>query len=252
LQEDDDTPVLDSEVNLVNWEHPIGKKVSLNSSSICDKKHYLKVFKTWRQSKKTGGPVRDDLRVAHKKYTEHLAESWEAFLKKYAAGNITKDIRKRTEGKEGKSLYPCRQKVHRQCTKRSSDIPCYIWYREGECRLCGKGKGSLEESKQNMSQYPNEDLWDEEQIDAIYRYESARAAHQEAMQRRQAITNYDERGTRRAGQGHLVGGLPTVHKYRSSGNILPSERERLSRRSESAYPDRKEPDQSRYDQYNPR
>jgi hypothetical protein len=24
LQEDDDTPVLDSEVNLVNWDHPIG------------------------------------------------------------------------------------------------------------------------------------------------------------------------------------------------------------------------------------
>jgi hypothetical protein len=99
LQEDDDTPVLDSEVDLVNWEHPIGRKVSLNSSTLGDKKHYLKVFKTWRQSKKTGGPIRDDLRVAHKKYPEHLAESWEAFLKKRAAGNITEDIRKRAEGK---------------------------------------------------------------------------------------------------------------------------------------------------------
>jgi hypothetical protein len=94
-----------------------------------------------------------------------------------------------------------------------------------------------------MNQYTNEDLWDEEQSDAIYRYESARAAHQEAMQRRQAITSYDERGTRRVGQGHLVGGLPTVPKYRSSGNILPKERERLTRRSESVCHDRKEPDQ---------
>jgi hypothetical protein len=150
-----------------------------------DKKHYLKVFKTWRQSKKTGGPVRDDLRVAYRRFPEHLAESWEAFLKKCAAGNITEDIRKRAEGKEGKSLYTYRQKVHRQCTKRSSDIPCYIRYREGECRLYGKE--SLEESKQNITQFPNEDFWDEEQSDAIYRYESARAAHQEAMQRRQAI-----------------------------------------------------------------
>jgi hypothetical protein len=110
----------------------------------------------------------------------------------------------------------------------------------------------LEESKQNITQFPNEDLWDEEQSDAIYRYESARAAHQEAMQRRQATKGYDERATRRAGQGHLVGGLPTVPKYRSSGNILPNERERLSRRSESAYHDRKKPDQSGYDQYGPR
>jgi hypothetical protein len=124
-------------VNLVNWEHPIGRKVSLNVSSIGDKKHYLKVFKRWRQSKKTGGPVRDDLRVAYKKNPEHLAESWDAFLKKCAADNITGNIRKKTEGKESKSLYACRQKVHRQFTKRSSNIPCYIRYREGECRLCG-------------------------------------------------------------------------------------------------------------------
>jgi hypothetical protein len=46
LQEDNETPVLDSEVNLVNWDHPIGRKVSLNASSEDDKKHYLKVFKT--------------------------------------------------------------------------------------------------------------------------------------------------------------------------------------------------------------
>jgi hypothetical protein len=81
--------VLDSEVNLVNWDHPIGRKFSLNASSEDDKKHYLKVFKTWRQSKKTGGPARDDLRVAYRKFPEHLAESWEAFLKKCAAGNIS-------------------------------------------------------------------------------------------------------------------------------------------------------------------
>jgi hypothetical protein len=97
LQEDDETSVLDSEVNLVNWERPIGRKVSLNASSIGDKKHYLKVFKRWRQSKKTGGPVRDDLRVAYKKNPEHLAESWDAFLKKCAADNITGNIRKKTE-----------------------------------------------------------------------------------------------------------------------------------------------------------
>jgi hypothetical protein len=139
----------------------------------------------------------------------------------------------------------------------------------------------LEESKQNITQYPNEDLWDEEQSDAIYRYESARAAHQEAIQRRQATKSYDKRGTHRVGQVHLVGGLSTVPRYPNSGNILPNdakdylggpspfiltgwgtsnrsqvsqlgERERLSRRSESAYPDRKEPDQSGYDQYDPR
>ena len=170
LQEDDDTPLLDSEVNLVNWEHPIGKKVSLSLSSIGDKKHYLKVFKRWRQSKKTGQPVRNDLRVAHRKNPEHLDESWEAFLKKCAAGNITEDIRKRAEGKEGKSLYACRQKVHRECTKKSSDIPCYIRYREGECRLCQKGKKSLEASKHKLDEYPNEECWDDQQSDAIFRY----------------------------------------------------------------------------------
>jgi hypothetical protein len=42
---------------------------------------YLKVFKRWRQSKKTGKLVRNDLKIAYQRNPEHLGESWEAFLK---------------------------------------------------------------------------------------------------------------------------------------------------------------------------
>jgi hypothetical protein len=112
---------------------------------------YLKVFKRWRQSKKSGKSVRNDLKVAYQRNPEHLGESWEAFLKKCAAGDITEDIRKRTEGK-GKSLYICRQRVHRECTKTNSDIPCYIRYREGECQLCGGEDENLDQTRQKINE----------------------------------------------------------------------------------------------------
>jgi hypothetical protein len=248
LKDDDETIVYEKEINLVNWEHPIAGPISLYTLPKGDKLQYLKVFKRWRQSKKTGRPVRDDLEAAFRRKPEHLDESWEAFLKKCAAGDITEDIRKRTAGKE-KSLYICRQKVHRECTKISSNIPCYIRYREGECQLCGEEDESLDQTRHKIKEYPKEEEWDDEQLDAIYRYEDAHTAHQEAMRRKQASTNYDERGTRPTRLGYPVGGFPTAPRYLSSGNILPSERERSARSSEYAYHDRREPDRRRYNQY---
>ena len=248
LKDDNDTIVYDNEIDLVNWEHPIVGSISLYTLPKGDKLQYLKDFKRWRQSKKTGRPVRENLEAAFRRKPEHLEESWEAFLKKCAAGDITEDIRKRTVGKE-RSLYIIRQKVHRECTKRSSDIPCYIRYREGECQLCGEEDKSLDQARQIIKEYPKEEEWDEEQTDAIYRYEDAHTAHQEAMQRKQAFTSYDERGTRPTRPGYPVGGFPTAPRYQSSGNTLPSERERSARSSEYAYHDRRESDRRRYSQY---
>jgi hypothetical protein len=80
-------------------------------------------------------------------------------------------------------------------------------YREGECQLCGEEDENLDQTRQKINEYPKEESWDEEQTDAIYRYEDAQTEHQEAMRRKQAFTNYDEGGTRSIRPGYPVGGF---------------------------------------------
>ena len=235
--------VSDEEVRLIDWHHEIGEDVKLHELRIAQKKQYVKVFKIWRQTKKSR-PVNENLVRAFEgseQQRENMRTSWESFLKKCAAGNIEEDIERRARGKSTHSLSICRQKVHEECTKESSKIPCYVKYKEEYCSLCDYEQTSLENPRQlaRITRFPSEQDWDYDQADAIYRYEQA------LKQKRQAGV---ERYTRREYQEYPDEEKDVVPTYLAPEGNPPSGRERSRQGNEYYYYDRVEPDQERYTQ----
>lgn len=235
--------VSDEEVRLIDWHHEIGEDVKLHELRSAQKKQYVKVFKVWRQTKKSR-PVNENLVRAFEgseQQKENMRTSWESFLKKCAAGNIEEDIERRARGKSTHSLSMCRQRVHEECTKEASKIPCFVTYKEGYCSLCDYEQTSLENPRQQtkITRFPSEQDWDYDQSDAIHRFEQA------LKQKRQAGV---ERYTRREYQEYPDEEKDIAPTYLGPEGNLPSGRERSRQGNEFYYYDRVEPDQEGYTQ----
>lgn len=259
-QNNKETTASKEEVGLVDWHHEIGEDIKLHTLSLENKKQYIKVFKIWRQSKHLKRHVNEDLvRSFNLSETqrENMKTSWEAFLKKCATtGDIETDIDRRTRGKEGNSLTLCRRKVHDECSKTESTIPCYVRYKEGECHQCNDLYEGLGDSRQTeIMSFPKRSEWDDDQFEAISRYDSALRTFRYASERRRQFNSpskNEERYTRQEYQEHPDSTRSIVPMYPGPEGNLPIEPGRLRRGDAHASYDREESDWERYSPYDQR